>query len=164
MKKLPFKSHGKTLYSLVDDDVYKWAKNYNWHGKEYKTNYRTIIYVGRYIQKNYRRKFVKLHQLVIGMSIDGKLTDHKNRNSLDNQRHNLRFATSQENSMNASPYKNKKHKGIIFRKDMNKWRSRIRYNNKLINIGHFVNKNDALNAYNMKAKELFKNFAVLNKA
>ena len=54
------------------------------------------------------------------------------------------------------------YKGVYFNKKANKWMSYIRYNNKLINLGLFVNPIDAAIAYNNKALELFGEYARLN--
>ncbi len=46
-------------------------------------------------------KLVKLHHLVIGKPESGKVTDHNNRNKLDNQINNLRMVTQRENLLNS---------------------------------------------------------------
>jgi hypothetical protein len=69
----------------------------------------------------------------------------------------LRFVTGQENSRNSSLSKNNtsKIKGVYFHKRVNKWNARIMINWKLIHIGCFSDIEDAKQARQAKAKELF---------
>jgi hypothetical protein len=55
-----------------------------------------------------------------------------------------------------------KYKGVIHRKDNNKWRARIRKNNRLIDLGSFETEEEAARVYDAKAKILFGEFACLN--
>jgi hypothetical protein len=47
-------------------------------------------------------KFIKLHHIVVGKPPKGKVTDHINRNKLDNRKENLRFVTQKENLLNGA--------------------------------------------------------------
>ena len=47
-------------------------------------------------------KLVKLHHLVLGKPENGLVTDHINRNKLDNRKENLRFVTQRENLLNGA--------------------------------------------------------------
>lgn len=46
--------------------------------------------------------FVKIHHLVVGKPPKGLVTDHINRNKLDNRKDNLRFVTQRENLLNGA--------------------------------------------------------------
>ena len=74
--------------------------------------------------------------------------DHININSLDNRIENLRILTHRQNSFN------KRAKGYIWRKDLNKWSSRIMIDDKTISLGVFAEEADARNAY-LEAKSLY---------
>lgn len=58
--------------------------------------------------------------------------------------------------------KTKQFVGICYRKDINKWVSRIGFNNKKILVGYFDTPKDAALAYNTKALELYGKNAKLN--
>lgn len=74
--------------------------------------------------------------------------DHKNHNRSDNRIDNLREATNRENSENRSiSNKNKSGVvGVIFHKDRKKWIAHIKHKGKSINLGQFVDKEDAIAA------------------
>ena len=86
-----------------------------------------------------------------------KCIDHIDNNRLNNNTINLRWVSNQENCYNRSISVNNTSncKGVYFHKHSKKWRAQIGYNGKMIHIGSFDNKDDAINARYKKAKELF---------
>jgi len=83
--------------------------------------------------------------------------DHINNNRKDNNVINLRFATSHENQRNRSISSRNTSmvKGVYFDKEKKKWRSRIKLNRKNIHIGYYNTLEEAKNARQSRAKELF---------
>ena len=114
--------------------------------------------------QNRKMKIHYIHQLVaihfIPNIYNTKCIDHRNNNRLDNTISNLRWVSYQQNSFNSllSSKNTTGSKGIYFNKKTQKWYSQIRFNYKLIHIGHFVNFEDAKIARKKKALELFGNF------
>ena len=100
-----------------------------------------------------------LHNLLVPYS------DHANRNTLDNRRCNLRFATWSQNGINKPAPSNNTSgiKGVYFKKDRGKFLARITKDGKTYNLGYFTRASEAALAYNQKAQELFGDFAFLNK-
>ena len=92
--------------------------------------------------------------------------DHINRDKTDNQVCNLRFVTRQHNSMNRSKITSRttssKFKGVYLNKRVGKWLARIALNKKYICLGLFSDEAPAARAYDLKAQELFGEYAVLN--
>ena len=87
---------------------------------------------------------------------------HKNRINLDNRYENLRIITQKENSYNRTKNitSNNKYKGVI--KRGNKYIATVTKDGKRHEIGGFETEEDAANAYDMMAQELFGEFAGLN--
>jgi len=81
-------------------------------------------------------------------NVDFDLLDHINRNRSDNRICNLRIATHQENSQNNNA------KGIVYRKDCNKYQARITTKEKRISLGFFNTEEEAIQAY-LEAKSKY---------
>jgi hypothetical protein len=95
---------------------------------------------------------------------DDRFVDHRNCDSLDNRRANLRFATRAENMRNRRKKKNTTSQfvGVNFYKPSKKWDSRITHQGKRIKLGRFVSEIDAAKAYDEAAKKYYGEFARLN--
>jgi len=103
-----------------------------------------------------------MHHFVMGRKAR---FDHRNRDGLDNQKHNLRPATCRQNSANMSKCKtpsSSKYKGVYFDKQHQRYRARIFPNNKAVHLGLFKRERDAALAYDAAAKKIFGEFACLN--
>lgn len=96
---------------------------------------------------------------------DNHLIDHKDKNTLNNSKDNLRLATFAQNSRNKyirNVRKDEcKYKGV-YKTNSNNYIARIYYNKKNINLGTYETQEQASIAYNEKAIELFGEFASLN--
>ena len=111
------------------------------------------------------KKYTKrLHRLVAEMFVpnpDNKLqVDHIDNNRSHNNLINLRWATNKENQQNASlSSKNTSGvKGVVWCKTKKQWTARITINGKRINLGSFINKDDAVNIRVQRAKDEFGEF------
>ena len=91
--------------------------------------------------------------------------DHIDGNHLNNQKSNLRLATSSQNKMNRGPRKDNKsgYKGVSWHKQRNQWTARIMANGKYQHLGLFGNILDAVKTYNEAAIKYFGEFAWINK-
>ncbi len=89
----------------------------------------------------------------------GTMPDHRNHDTLDNRRQNLRPATMEQNNQNRRIQKAKQvhFKGVVA--SQNKWRARIRANGKIFNLGTFPTPEDAHMAYVTAAQRLHGEFA-----
>lgn len=151
--------------ALVDDDAYALLARHTWYimysGKDKRPYAFTEIF-----SKTQGKRMVYMHHLVLGAY---RMTDHANGNSLDNQFHNLRPATSSQNGINTPKYNyrdgtktSSKYKGVFFDKRIGKFRAKVFKDRQGYECGTFVNEDDAGRAYNRKAKELFGDFAWMN--
>lgn len=111
------------------------------------------------------KKKVLMHRMVLNAKKDQEV-DHKNRQSLDNRRENIRFCTRGQNLQN-NPLRMKdgvKIKGVWFDKNrINPYQAYIDVNKTRIHLGRFSNMKDAGLAYDAAAIEYFGEFACTNK-
>jgi hypothetical protein len=155
----------KEKYALVDDSDFELLSKYKWscNGADYAR--RTIHSGGEpgKIHSTRKTKKIFLHHEILGRPPKGMVTDHINRNPLDNRRVNLRFCTHSQNHANEEKHKNNTsgYRGVTFHQG--KWRARIKHLGKWYHLGYFVNKKDAAISYNIGNKKFFGSFALLNK-
>jgi hypothetical protein len=90
--------------------------------------------------------------------------DHKNCNTLDNRRKNLRRATDSQNKGNMNLRRDNKSgfKGVFFLQKPKKWLASIRFHGRSIYLGRFILIEDAARAYNKAAIKYFGCFARIN--
>jgi hypothetical protein len=104
-----------------------------------------------------------LHRIIAGAGV-GQEVDHLNGDGLDNRRANLRLCTHAENGRNRAkqrPPASSKYKGVSRYHD--RWRATIGIgNHKLRSLGYFKTEDEAADAYDVAAKELFGEFARVN--
>ena len=137
-------SRGKI--ALVDDEDYERINQHKW--TSWKP--RNIWYAIRSVSVIKGKRSVSLmHREILGMShCDGKITDHINRNGLDNRRSNLRVVDGATNNHNHGGYKTNTsgYVGVSRDKRRNKWRSYIKINNKFVHLGYFAKVENAIKA------------------
>jgi hypothetical protein len=80
--------------------------------------------------------------------------DHINGDKCDNRIVNLRDVSTRVNCQNRSYHRAGKPAGCYFDKSRNKWLSQIRHGGKRYHVGYFNSQDEAVAAYNKKAKEL----------
>lgn len=88
------------------------------------------------------RSTVLMHRLIASMAFDMPLVskwdvDHKNLNTLDNRRENLRVATRSQNKANGRIQSNSTsgYKGVSLNKKSGTWRAQIKYQGKQYYLG-----------------------------
>ena len=86
--------------------------------------------------------------------------DHIDNDRQNNNLINLRVATNRQNSQNAklSSKNTSGTKGVSWVDTRQRWRAQICVNRKIINLGYFINKDDAINIRNQRAKDEFGEF------
>src|SRR4051812_44709094 len=99
--------YGDGKFAIVDDADFDWLNQYKWFVTQdgYASHWRYIDGV---------RTNFKMHKMILEVP-EGFLVDHKNQNTFDNRRDNLRQATRAQNNTNCAPRKHKqksKYRGV----------------------------------------------------
>lgn len=104
---------------------------------------------------------VPISRLIMGEPA-GLLVDHKNGDTLDNRRENLRLATRQQNRTNTGIQQNNTsgYKGVY--RSGSLWSASITVNYRKVSLGSYLDPEDAAKAYDVAALKYFGEFAKTN--
>lgn len=132
---------------FIDYEDYPKVCNYTWNEKAN----------GKYIVANRNHTKIYLHRLILDGLTKDEIVDHINNNPCDNRRNNLRIATNSQNQMNRDkPVTNTSGvKGVYWHKRKQKWQANIQINGRLIYLGIFNSKNDAIKARKQAEEKYF---------
>jgi hypothetical protein len=140
---------------IVDDEDFEYLNSFEWQVDKFNT-------VTTHLKDNKESRLI--HRIIMKPPI-GIEIDHIDGNRLNNQKSNLRFATSSQNKMNRGARKDNKsgYKGVSWHKQRNKWTARIMVDGRYQHLGLFEDIADAIKKYNEYALKFFGEFAWLNK-
>jgi len=152
-------------FALVDDEdferlnAYKWYAMWNQSAKSY--------YAARMSprKKGEKRHMISMHRYIM-VAKPGEKVDHRNRNTLDNQKSNLRICTQGQNNTNVGVRTDNKSgfKGVSWHGASKRWQADICVNGNGKYIGIYSTPEEAAHAYDISAIELHGEFAVTNKS
>lgn len=158
MREITLTNIGKT--TKVDDDMFEYLSQWNWWRS-------SDGYVVRW-KKNGHKKgnkptLIFMHREIINTPKD-MITDHINRDKLDNRSDNLRVCNHKQNNSNTKLFSTNTsgYRGVSWNKETKTWRVYVSHNNKNYYLGSFKNKHIAAEAWNKEAKKLKGEFVKLN--
>lgn len=100
-----------------------------------------------------------MHRYLAGAK-KGEIVDHKNRDSLDNRRKNLRLCRRQQNVHNSEASRgSSKYRGVSYCAARSSWLAQIGFKGQYYFIGRFKTEQAAKLAYDTKRRKLAKEFA-----
>jgi AP2 domain len=145
--------------ALVDDADFEWLSAFKWHA--HKRPGGTFYALRNVPSLRGGRTTLRMHRAILSGIPE---VDHVNRNSLDNQRYNLRPATHSQNLANRGCQidNTSGFKGVSWHKGSSKWHARIIVNQLCQYLGTFSEIEAAARAYDAAARENFGEFACLN--
>jgi len=152
-------SQGK--FAIIDDEDWDLVKGYKWYAKKHENTFYAVTNIRK---PDGKYKKLCMHRLLLDLK-KGEICDHINHNGCDNRRSdNIRKATKQQNEMNKTKRKNCSsiYKGVYFDKIRERYRVQICFNKKKISLGAIKTELEGALLYDLKAKELFGEYACLN--
>jgi AP2 domain/HNH endonuclease len=141
----------------VDDADHDYLIQFNWITRS------SAKYPARLLPWNGKKQeYIFMHHDLL--KIKG-LIDHKNGDILDCRRNNLRIANKQKNAANCKLHSHNTsgYKGVSYINSKKIFRAYIVYKDKQISLGCFKFAKEAAKTYDIKALELFGEFARTNK-
>lgn len=164
-KEIPIRWKDQVHTVLVDDDAYQLLSRHTWYIM-YSGKKKNPYAFAEVWSRTQGKRMIYMHHLVMGSFCQ---TDHINQNTLDNQFHNLRWASHSQNGANVAKWPNRKgkkmsskYKGVFFDTRLGKWRAGVMKDRKKHDLGSFDDEDAAGLAYNAKARELHGEFAWQN--
>jgi hypothetical protein len=153
---------------LIDEDDYERVTAHKWRvmwGKAKKEQlyyFRSAFWLKD--KKEYKDTF--LHRFIMGCTHgDGNVVDHKNHNTLDCRKENLRICTPTQNTQNSRMYRTNKigYKGIKQDPSTGHWSARIQTPDGVrLSLGTYSSAEDAAKAYDRASLAYFGEYAVTN--
>jgi len=145
---------------LIDDEDYEKVMKYTWQINKQQEKLGRIYLQTRLPSKE-GRKHISFHRYIMGcINGDGKIVDHRDGNTLDCRKSNLRFCTKLENARNCK--RNSKntsgYKGVSYRKDIKKWIAGVYIKKHRIHLGYFPTPELARDAYVEASKKYYGDF------
>ena len=117
--------------SLVDDKDYEVLARFNWYANRTRTKFQDVFYVVHNTPRSSgKRKLELMHRVVLARKLgrpiaDGKMCDHIDGNTLNNQRANLREVTSRMNASLRHDPRSSIYIGVSLDGRDRKWETRI---------------------------------------
>ena len=139
--------------TTVDIRDYKFLSQWCWHAL-WNRHTKSFYAVRNIKLPNGKRTLIRMHRVILDCA-KGEIGDHRNHDTLDNRRTNLRKCSLTQN------HQNRKSNGAHFHKASGKWCAVIYFSKKKKHLGLFHSREDAVKAYNEAAKKYHGEFAWL---
>ena len=142
--------------AMVDDEDFERVNKHNWYALKTTYGYRAA--------REVKGGHVLMHRFIMNPK-ENEVVDHRNHITLDNQKHNLRNCTEQQNVHNRQKQKSKTtsiYKGVSWEKDRGKWISNINVDYERKYLGMFKDEFKAAVAYDVAARYYHEEFCCLN--
>lgn len=140
----------KGLVTHVDDEDLPLIRQYSWHAQYSK---HTKTFYARTWGDGTGKRYL-LHRLLMNVEDPNIFVDHRDLNTLNNRKENLRVCSRSQNGMNRCAPSNSTTgaKGVWKRGSV--YRAMIRMNGKRIHLGYFRTIEEAAKVYDDAAKKI----------
>jgi len=161
MKQIPLT---KGMVAIVDDEDFERVSAIKWQASKTRKEHYAIHSIGITLPSGKKTsKNIKMHRFIMGVTDPKIQVDHRNWNTLDNRKENLRLVNNRQNQMSRKGYSTNTSgfRGVSLdkRKRTNPWIAQIQDKNKKRKwIGSFATAEEAAKAFDKAAKEIYGEF------
>lgn len=143
-------------HTLVDVADLEWLSQWKWHTHLSGE----VFYAGRFQWDGQKNWHISMARLILGLTDSSLYADHKNGDTLDNRRSNLRVATYVQSLANRRRYKNNVtgFKGVGWDCQRKKYRARLKHGGKTVHSSFHDTPEQAFDAYKHAAVSLHGEF------
>jgi hypothetical protein len=148
----------KGKFAKVSPEDFERVSQYKWYATQQKGRKQWRAYA--VFSSGGKTVNLAMHRFILGITDSKIQADHRDHDSLNNTRENLRSCNGYQNQANRVTQKNNTsgYKGVSWDKVHHKWIVMIQHQNKQYNLGRYDDKKYAYSVYVAKAKELFGEF------
>lgn len=160
---MPYIQLTRGQFALVDDEDYQRLLVFNWQAHLNRSTGKFIAerFLNAVKQPNgkWKNHTITMQEEIMGKR-QGLEIDHKNMDTLDNRRSNLRHCTRSQNSCNRG-LRSDNSLGVkgVFRNNTGKFTTRVVVNGQRKSVGTFRTLNEAATAYDLAATKHYGEFA-----
>lgn len=152
----------KGYFAKVDDEDFERLSAYRWTALISKNSPHCPYAISYGLRDDGTCGTIYMHKKVFNAGDKVEL-DHIDRDSLNNQRENLRLASKVQNAQNRRIRKHSTpYKGVHLRKSYRKYIAYIQINKKFKYLGVFTDAKEAARTYDREALAAFGEFALTN--
>ncbi len=146
--------------AVVDEADFEWLNQWKWSAAKHSDCDGGVVHwSARRTGCNNRKSLAILMHRVILEAKKGEISDHIDRDGLNNRRGNLRICTTAQNGLNRVGYpltkKTSRFKGVYWHLGASKWVVQFRHQH----VGLFEDEKDAAAAYDLTALAYSSEFA-----
>jgi hypothetical protein len=154
---------GEGVWTILEQADYYRLRHFKWVVYGNGNSGQNLYAVRLKLVSPNKTTMISMHREIMKPT-DDRFVDHRNCDSLDNRRENLRFATRAENMRNRRKRRNASSQfiGVHFYKPQGNWSGTITHNGKKIWLGRFESEVAAAKVYDKAAKRYRGEFARLN--
>lgn len=149
----------KGRVTLIDEEDFAEVSGFTWRVHPCSRGHSPYVVTSMWIDGV--RKSVALHRYLMRAK-PGQYVDHKNRDTFDNRRENLRFCSHRDNTRNRSYSKLSDLPKGVYKRERSNYYSAIVVDARQISLGSYMTATEAAVAYDIAADHLFGEFAALN--
>lgn len=148
--------------ALVDDWRYEELNQWKWHAR-WSENTQSYYAERNEGDAGSGKKKIQMSRQIMNTP-EGMECDHRNRNTLDNQEHNLRNATPSQNRMNKRTYSSNKLGEKCIGRDGKSYRVRVKKDKKVVFSKSYNTLEEAVASRNAALTQFHGEYAYLGKS